>query len=202
MAQITASMVKELRGRTGAGMMECKQALDETGGDAEKAIDLLRKKGLSKAAKKSGRETGEGAIGAYVHAGGRIAVLVELACETDFVAKTDEFQSFVRDLAMHVAGASPVPQFVSRDDVPADLLAREREIFTAQAVDSGKPAQVVEKMVEGRINKFLAEVSLLEQPFIKDPDLTVGDVLTRQIAKMGENMSIRRFVRYQLGETD
>jgi len=202
MAQITASMVKELRGRTGAGMMECKQALDETGGDAEKAIDLLRKKGLSKAAKKSGRETGEGAIGAYVHAGGRIAVLVELACETDFVANTDEFQSFVRDLAMHVAGASPVPQFVSRDDVPADLLAREREIFTAQAVDSGKPAQVVEKMVEGRINKFLAEVSLLEQPFIKDPDLTVGDVLTRQIAKMGENMSIRRFVRYQLGETD
>jgi elongation factor Ts len=202
MAQITAGMVKELRVRTGAGMMECKQALGETGGDAEKAIDLLRKKGLAKAAKKSGRETGEGAIGAYVHAGGRIGVLVELACETDFVAKTDEFQNFVRDLAMHVAGASPSPRYVSRDDVPADVLAKEREIFSAQAVDSGKPANVVEKMVEGRINKFLAEVSLLEQPFIKDPDLTVGEVLTRQIAKLGENMTVRRFVRYQLGEAD
>jgi elongation factor Ts len=202
MAQITAGMVKELRVRTGAGMMECKQALGETGGDAEKAIDLLRKKGLAKAAKKSGRETGEGAVGAYVHAGGRIGVLVELACETDFVAKTDEFQAFVRDLAMHVAGASPSPRYVSREDVPAEVLAKEREIFSAQAVDSGKPAQVAEKMVEGRINKFLAEVSLLEQPFIKDPDLTVGEVLTRQIAKLGENMTVRRFVRYQLGEAD
>jgi len=201
MAQITASMVKELRDRTGAGMMECKQALAESGGDAEKAVDLLRTRGLAKAAKKSGRETGEGAIGAYVHAGGRIGVLVEVACETDFVAKTDEFQAFVRDLAMHVAGASPVPLYVTRDEVPEAVLAKEREIFTAQALESGKPAQVVEKMVEGRVNKFLGEVSLLEQPFIKDPDLTVGEVLTRQIAKLGENMSIRRFVRYQLGET-
>jgi elongation factor Ts len=201
MAQITASMVKELRDRTGAGMMECKQALAESGGDAEKAVDLLRTRGLAKAAKKSGRETGEGAIGAYVHAGGRIGVLVEVACETDFVAKTDEFQNFVRDLAMHVAGASPVPLYVTRDEVPEAVLAKEREIFTAQALESGKPAQVVEKMVEGRVNKFLGEVSLLEQPFIKDPDLTVGEVLTRQIAKLGENMSIRRFVRYQLGET-
>jgi elongation factor Ts len=201
MAQITASMVKELRDRTGAGMMECKQALAESGGDAEKAVDLLRTRGLAKAAKKSGRETGEGAIGAYVHAGGRIGVLVEVACETDFVAKTDEFQAFVRDLAMHVAGSSPVPLYVTRDEVPEAVLAKEREIFTAQALESGKPAQVVEKMVEGRVNKFLGEVSLLEQPFIKDPDLTVGEVLTRQIAKLGENMSIRRFVRYQLGET-
>jgi len=200
MPQISAGMVKELRERTGAGMMECKQALAETGGDPEQAVDLLRKKGLAKAAKKSGRETTEGAIGAYVHAGGKIAVLVEVACETDFVAKTDEFQGFVRDLAMHVAGSSPVPQYVSREEVPAEAIAKEREIFTAQAAESGKPANVIEKIVDGRINKFLAEVSLLEQPFVKDPDLTVGEVLTRQIAKLGENMEVRRFVRYQLGE--
>jgi elongation factor Ts len=200
MAEITAGMVKELRERTGAGMMECKQALGESGGDAEKAIDLLRKRGLAKAAKKSGRETGEGAVGAYVHAGGRIGVLVEVGCETDFVAKTDEFQLFVRDLAMHVAGASPVPRYVSREQVPADVIAREREIYLAQAAESGKPAAVLEKIVEGKVGKFLAEISLLEQPYIKDPDLKVADVLARQIAKLGENMTIRRFVRFQLGE--
>jgi elongation factor Ts len=201
MPQITAGMVKELRERTGAGMMECKQALADTGGDAEQAVDLLRKKGLAKAAKKSGRETTEGAVGAYIHAGGKIGVLVEVACETDFVAKTDEFQDFVRDLAMHVAGSSPVPLYVSRDDVPADAVAKEREIFTAQAAESGKPANVIDKIVDGRVNKYLSEVSLLEQPFVKDPDLTVGEVLTRQIAKLGENMEVRRFVRFQLGET-
>jgi elongation factor Ts len=201
MPQITAGMVKELRERTGAGMMECKQALADTGGDAEQAVDLLRKKGLAKAAKKSGRETAEGAVGAYIHAGGKIGVLVEVACETDFVAKTDEFQDFVRDLAMHVAGSSPVPLYVSRDDVPAEAVAKEREIFSAQAAESGKPANVIDKIVDGRVNKYLAEVSLLEQPFVKDPDLTVGEVLTRQIAKLGENMEVRRFVRFQLGET-
>ena len=201
MAQITADMVKELRERTGVGMMECKQALSETGGDAERAIDLLRTRGLAKAAKKSGRETTEGAIGSYIHAGGKIGVLVEVACETDFVAKTDEFQNLVRDLAMHVAGSSPSPQYVSREDVPEAVIAKEREILTAQAAESGKPANVIEKIVEGRIAKFLAEISLLEQPFIKDPDVTVGEMLTRHVAKLGENMTVRRFVRFQMGES-
>jgi elongation factor Ts len=201
MAEITAGMVKELRERTGAGMMECKAALSESEGDAERAIDLLRTRGLAKAAKKSGRETTEGAIGSYIHAGGKIGVLVEVACETDFVAKTDEFQNLVRDLAMHVAGSSPSPQYVSREDVPAEVVAKEREILTAQAAESGKPANVIEKIVEGRIGKFLGEISLLEQPFIKDPDVTVGEMLTRHVAKLGENMTVRRFVRFQMGES-
>jgi elongation factor Ts len=201
MAEITAGMVKELRERTGAGMMECKAALSESEGDAERAIDLLRTRGLAKAAKKSGRETTEGAIGSYIHAGGKIGVLVEVACETDFVAKTDEFQNLVRDLAMHVAGSSPSPQYVSREDVPEAVIAKEREILTAQAAESGKPANVIEKIVEGRIAKFLAEISLLEQPFIKDPDVTVGEMLTRHVAKLGENMTVRRFVRFQMGES-
>jgi elongation factor Ts len=201
MAQITAGMVKELRERTGAGMMECKQALSESEGDAERAIDLLRTKGLAKAAKKSGRETAEGAIGSYIHAGGKIGVLVEVACETDFVAKTDEFQNLVRDLAMHVAGSSPSPRYVSRDEVPEAEVAKEREILTAQAAESGKPANVIEKIVEGRIAKFLAEISLLEQPFIKDPDLTVEEMITRHVAKLGENITLRRFVRFQMGES-
>jgi elongation factor Ts len=200
MAQITAGMVKDLRDRTGAGMMECKQALAEAGGDPEQAVDLLRKRGQAQAAKKGGRATSEGAIGAYIHAGGKIGVLVEVACETDFVAKTDEFQAFVRDLAMHVAGASPNPRYVSRDDVPEDAIAKEREIFAAQAAESGKPPAVIDKIVAGRVAKYLAEVSLLDQPFVKDPDLTVGEVLARQIAQMGENMTVRRFVRFQMGE--
>ena len=198
---ISAGVVKELRERTGAGMMECKAALSESEGDAERAIDLLRTRGLAKAAKKSGRETTEGAIGSYIHAGGKIGVLVEVACETDFVAKTDEFQNLVRDLAMHVAGSSPSPQYVSREDVPEAVIAKEREILTAQAAESGKPANVIEKIVEGRIAKFLAEISLLEQPFIKDPDVTVGEMLTRHVAKLGENMTVRRFVRFQMGES-
>jgi elongation factor Ts len=201
MAEITAGMVKELRERTGAGMMECKQVLSETEGDAERAIDLLRTRGLAKAAKKSGRETTEGAIGGYIHAGGKIGVLVEVACETDFVAKTDEFQTLVRDLAMHVAGANPSPRYVARTDVPAEEVEKERRILIAQAAESGKPQNVIEKIVEGRVAKFLAEVSLLEQPFIKDPDLTVGEVLARHVAKLGENMTVRRFVRFQMGES-
>ncbi|MBI5137426.1 MAG: translation elongation factor Ts [Nitrospirae bacterium] len=200
MATITAGMVKELRERTGTGMMECKSALAETNGDMEQAIDLLRKKGMAKAAKKAGRETSEGGIGTYVHAGGKIGVMIEVSCETDFVAKTDEFQALLRDIAMHIAGANPVPQVVSRGDLGEDVIAREREVYAVQAAESGKPANIVEKMVEGRINKFVAEVSLLEQPFVKDPEITVGELMTRQVAKLGENMAIRRFVRYQLGE--
>ncbi len=200
MATVSAQMVKELRVRTGAGMMECKQALSETDGDAEKAIDLLRKKGIAKAAKKSGRETAEGGIGTYVHAGGKIGVMVEVNCETDFVANTDEFKSFLRDIAMHIAGASPAPQVVSREELSADILERERAIFMAQAAESGKPENVMEKMVEGRINKFMAEVTLLDQPFVKNPDIKVSELLTQQVTKLGENMTIRRFVRYQLGE--
>jgi elongation factor Ts len=201
MATITASMVKELRERTGTGMMECKGALSETGGDMEKAIDLLRKKGSAKAAKKAGRETTEGGIGTYIHGGGKIGVMVEVACETDFVAKTDEFKALLRDLAMHIAGANPVPQVVSREDLDPQLIAKEREIFAAQAAESGKPENIIEKMVEGRINKFVAEVSLLEQPFVKDPDVTVGEVMINQVHKLGENMTIRRFTRFQLGES-
>ena len=200
MATITASMVKELRERTGTGMMECKKALGETDGDMEKAIDLLRKKGSAKAAKKAGRETSEGGVGTYVHANGKIGVMIEVNCETDFVAKTDEFKALLRDLAMHVAGANPVPQVVSREDLDEAMVAKEREILVAQAAESGKPANIIEKMVEGRINKFVAEVSLLEQPFVKDPDITVGELMTRQVTKLGENLSIHRFVRYQLGE--
>ncbi|MFQ5510050.1 MAG: translation elongation factor Ts [Leptospirillia bacterium] len=200
MAEITAKTVKELRDRTGAGMMECKQALGEADGDMEKAIDILRKKSGAKAAKKSGRETSEGAIGTYVHGGGKIGVLVEVNCETDFVAKTDEFQSFVRDIAMHIAGANPVPQYVNREEVPEALMAKEQAFLSEQAAESGKPAQVIEKMVEGRMNKFLSEISLLEQPYVKDPDITVGEMVQRQVAKLGENLSITRFVRFQLGE--
>jgi len=192
-------MVKELRERTGAGMMECKAALSETGGDLDKAVDELRKKGIAKAAKKSGRETAEGAVGSYVHMGGKIGVLVEVNCETDFVAKTDEFQGFVRDLAMHIAGANPVPQVVSREQVSEALIAKEKEIIAAQPDMAGKPANVIEKILEGRINKFLGEISLMDQPFVKDPEHTVGEVLQRQIAKLGENMTVRRFVRFQLG---
>ncbi len=200
MATITAKTVKDLRDRTGAGMMECKQALSESDGDADKAIDLLRKKGITKAAKKSGRETSEGGIGTYIHAGGKIGVMIEVACETDFVAKTDEFKSFIRDLAMHIAGSHPAPQCVSREDVDPAVVEKERLFFVSQAEESGKPPAVMEKMVEGRVNKFLAEVSLLEQPYVKDPDLTVQEVLTRAITKLGENMTVRRFVRFQLGD--
>ena len=201
MATITAKTVKDLRDRTGAGMMECKQALSESDGDAEKAIDLLRKKGITKAAKKSGRETSEGGIGTYIHAGGKIGVMIEVACETDFVAKTDEFKSFIRDLAMHIAGSNPAPQCVSREDVDPAVVEKERLFFVSQAEESGKPPAVMEKMVEGRVNKFLAEVSLLEQPYVKDPDMTVQEVLTRAITKLGENMTVRRFVRFQLGDS-
>jgi len=194
--------IKALREKTGAGILDCKLALEKTGGDLEEAIDFLRKKGLASAGKKSGRKTQEGSIGSYIHAGGKIGVLIEVNCETDFVARNTEFQSLVRDLAMQVAGASPAPRFVSREDVPKALLDKERAIYEAQARASKKPDSVIARIAEGKLNKFLREVCLLEQAFIKDPDRTIQDFLAEKIAKMGENIQVRRFTRFQLGETE
>jgi len=196
--QITAQMVKELRERTGAGMMDCKWALGEAGGDMEKAIDLLRKKGLAAAAKKAGRVAAEGSVGSYIHAGGKIGVLVEVNCETDFVARTDQFQELVRDIAMHIAAAEP--RFLSREEVTPDDLERERAIFREQALAAGKPAAVVDRIVAGKLEKYYAEHVLLEQPFVKDPDKTVGQLVQERIAKIGENIVVRRFARFRLGE--
>ena len=194
---ITSQMVKDLRDKTGAGMMDCKKALSENDGDMEKAIDFLRQKGLAVAAKRAGRATSEGVIETYIHAGGKLGVMVELNCETDFVAKTDDFREFARDVAMHVAAANPVS--LSREDVPADIVERERQIYVQQALDSGKPANIVEKMVVGKIDRYLSEICLLEQQFVKNPEKSIQDMLTELIGKMGENVSIRRFVRYQVG---
>ncbi|HVS16011.1 MAG TPA: translation elongation factor Ts [Thermoanaerobaculia bacterium] len=195
---VTAQMVKELRERTGAGMMDCKKALTETGGDLEKAIETLRKKGLAAAAKKAGRSTSEGTIASYIHAGGKIGVLVEVNCETDFVARTDEFQELVRDVAMHIAAAEP--RFVRREEVTDEVLASERRLFREQALEQGKPEAVVDRIVDGKINKFFAETVLLEQPFVKDSDKTVGDLIREKVATIGENIQVSRFVRYRLGE--
>lgn len=195
---ISASMVKDLRERTGAGMMDCKKALIETNGDMEKAIEYLREKGIAKAAKKAGRLASEGIVDAYIHGGGRIGVLVEVNIETDFAAKNEEFRAFVKDVAMQIAAMSP--QYVKREDVPADVIEKEKEILKAQAINEGKPAHIAEKMVAGRIEKFFNEVCLLEQPFIKDNDKTVEQVLKEKIAVIGENITIRRFVRYEMGE--
>ncbi|RJE86783.1 translation elongation factor Ts [Paenibacillus sp. 1011MAR3C5] len=195
---VSASAVKELRERTGAGMLDCKKALDETGGDVEKAIALLREKGLAAAANKAGRVATEGVVESYIHAGGRIGVLVEINCETDFVAKTDQFREFARDIAMQIAAANP--KFVRREEVPAEELEKEKEILKNQALNEGKPEKIVEKMVEGRISKYYEEYCLLEQSFIKDPDKTISNLLNEKISKIGENISIRRFVRYELGE--
>ncbi|MFL6202693.1 MAG: translation elongation factor Ts [Thermoanaerobaculia bacterium] len=196
--EITAQMVKQLRERTGAGMMDCKSALNETKGDMESAVDYLRKKGLAAAAKKAGRIAAEGAVGSYIHGGGKIGVLVEVNCETDFVARTEDFQELVRDIAMHIAAAEP--RAVRREEVtPADL-ERERAIFRDQALASGKPANIVDRIVDGKIEKYFSEFVLLEQPFVKDPDKTVGQLVTEKIAKIGENIQVRRFVRFKLGE--
>jgi len=194
---ISASLVKELRERTGAGMMDCKAALAETGGDLEKAADELRKRGITKAANKAGRETREGRIGTYVHPGDKIAVMVEINCETDFVARNEEFGALVKDICMHIAAASP--EVVDRADLPPERVAKEHELFTAQVREMGKPEAVVPKIVEGMIEKFYGEVCLLEQPFVKDPKSTIRDHLTAAVAKIGENIQIRRFVRYELG---
>ncbi|MFZ5634811.1 MAG: translation elongation factor Ts [Bacillota bacterium] len=198
MAEISAAMVKELRERTGAGMMDCKKALAETNGDMEKAVDYLREKGLAAAAKKAGRVTAEGLVESYIHGGGRIGVLVEVNCETDFVAKTDQFRALVKDIAMQVAASRP--EYVRREDVPAEVIAKEKEILAAQAANEGKPEKIIQRMVEGRIEKYYKEICLLEQPFIKDPDITVNRYITESIAKIGENILVRRFVRYELGE--
>jgi len=197
---ITTQMIKELRDKTNAGMMDCKKALTETGGDMEKAIDLLRQKGLAVAQKRAGRATSEGVVHAYIHAGGKIGVMVEVNCETDFVAKTDAFQEFAKDIAMHIAATNPVA--IRREDVPAELVEREKAIYTQQAIDSGKPEHIAEKIVSGRMEKFFGETCLLEQKFVKNPDLTIQDLLNDLIAKMGENISIRRFARFQVGEED
>lgn len=194
---ISAAQVKELRERTGAGMLDCKKALVETNGDIEKAIDLLREKGLSQAAKKSSRIAAEGLIDAYIH-GGRIGVLIEVNSETDFVAKTDEFKQFVRDMAMQVAAANP--KYIKKEDVPEEEVNKEKEILMQQAVNEGKPEHIAEKIVEGRLEKFFEQICLLEQPFIKEPSVKVKDLLNEKIAKIGENLVIRRFVRYEVGE--
>jgi elongation factor Ts len=195
---ITAAQVNELRKNTGAGLMDCKKALMETGGDQEKAVDYLRKKGLAAASKKAGRAATEGLVGSYIHAGGKIGVLVEVNCETDFVAKNENFQAFVKDVAMHIAAAAP--QYVRREEVPADALEREKEIYRAKARETGKPENIIEKIIEGQINKFYADICLLEQAYVKDPDKTVQTYLNETIAAIGENISIRRFSRFTLGE--
>ncbi|HEY7213013.1 MAG TPA: translation elongation factor Ts [Thermoanaerobaculia bacterium] len=198
MAEITAQMVKELRERTGAGMMDCKNALTETGGDLDAAVDALRKKGLAAAAKKAGRVTAEGAVGSYIHAGGKIGVLVEVNCETDFVARTDQFQELVRDIAMHIAAADP--RFVRREEVTPEVLEYERAIFREQALASGKPEKILDRIVEGKMEKYYSEFVLLEQPFVKDEDKTVGQLIAEKVGKIGENIQVRRFSRFKLGE--
>ncbi len=198
MAEISAQTVKTLRDKTGAGMMDCKKALQECGGDEEKAISWLREKGLSKAQKRAGRATSEGVVGSYIHSTGKIGVLVEVKCETDFVARSDRFLEFAKNVAMQIAAANPV--CLAPADVPADLLAKEREIYKHQAMAEGKPEQIAEKIVEGRIKKFHKEVCLLEQPFIKDDKVSIQDLMNELVGVIGENIQIGRFVRFALGE--
>lgn len=195
---ISAEMVRDLREKTGAGMMDCKKALQESQGDFDKAVEFLRKQGLATAAKKAGRTAAEGLVEAYIHLGGKIGVLIEVNCETDFVAKNIEFHSLVRDLAMQVAATNP--QFVTIEDVPESVANHEKEILKSQALVEGKPAHVVEKMIEGRIQKFFSEVCLIEQPFIKDMDKTIKTLISEHVAKFGENIVVRRFSRFQVGE--
>lgn len=195
---VDAKSVKELREKTGAGMLDCKKALEEANGDMTKAIEFLREKGLAAAANKAGRIATEGVVESYIHAGGRIGVLVEINSETDFVAKNEQFKEFARDVAMHIAAMSP--RYVRREEVPQEELEKEKEILKAQALNEGKPEKIVEKMVEGRIGKYYEEFCLLEQPFVKDPDKTIAQLLNEKISTIGENITIRRFVRYELGE--
>ena len=195
---ISAGQVKELREMTGAGMMECKKVLEETDGNMEKATELLRERGVVKAAKKAGRIAAEGLVDSYIHGDGRIGVLVEVNIETDFAAKNAEFREFVKDVAMQIAAAKP--EYVKKEDVPEDVLEKEKEVIKAQAMNEGKPAEIAEKMVAGRIEKYYKEVCLLEQEFVKNPDITIGQLLTEKIANIGENITIRRFVRFERGE--
>ena len=196
---ITAALVKELRDSTGAGMMGAKKALAENSGDMEKAIDFLRKKGLATAAKRAGRATMEGVVQPYVHTGGKLGVMVEVNCETDFVAKSEDFQEFAKNVAMHIAATSPIG--ISPEDVPAETLAREKDIYMDQARQTGKPENVIEKIVEGKMSKFLKENCLMNQAYVRNPDITIADLLNELIAKIGENISIKRFVRFQIGES-
>ncbi|HRW07694.1 MAG TPA: translation elongation factor Ts [Caldilineaceae bacterium] len=198
MAEISAQLVKELREATNAGILDCKKALTEANGDFDAAVEVLRKKGLSSAAKKASRETHEGIIGSYIHPGSKMAGLVEVNCETDFVARTDQFQELARDLAMHVVAAGPL--YVSREEVPAEVVEREKEIYSEQMANSGKPAQVLEKIVEGKLDKWYTEVCLLEQGFVKDPDTKIKDLLTNAIAALGENIKVNKFSRMAIGE--
>ena len=195
---ITADQVKQLRDKTGAGMMDCKQALTESGGDMEKAVEFLRKKGLASAAKRAGRAAKDGIIGHYIHMGGKVGVLVEVNCETDFVARTEDFQTLAKELAMHIAAASP--QYVKREDVPADVLDKEKEIYRAQIADQKKPAHVVDKIIEGKLESYYAQVCLMDQPSVRDPNVTIKQMVTNAAAKTGENVTISRFVRFKLGE--
>ena len=196
---ITAEQVKALRDKTGAGMMDCKKALSEAAGDLEKATDLLRKRGVVQAAKRAGRATSEGLVGHYIHMGGKIGVLVEVNCESDFVARTDDFQSLVREIAMHIAAANPL--YVRRDDVPPALVEKEREIYRDQLKDAGKPESVLEKIIDGKLGSYYQQVVLLEQPSIRDPKTTIEQLVTMAIAKLGENITIARFTRYKVGES-
>lgn len=197
---IDITLVRELREKTGVGIMDCKKALAESEGDMQQAIDYLRKKGIATAKKRGGRATSEGQIASYVHGGGKIGVLVEVNSETDFAAKTEDFSQFVKNLAMHIAASSPLA--VDREGLPPDVVEKEKEIYATQAKESGKPEKVVDKMVEGKMKRFYSEACLLEQPYVRNPDITVQDLLNELIAKTGENIVIRRFTRYQLGESD
>jgi len=198
MSEISATAVRDLREKTNAGIMDCKRALQETGGDLDKAVVFLREKGLAAAAKKASRGASEGVVSSYIHAGGKIGVLIEVNCETDFVARTEEFQGLVRDLAMQVAASNPT--YVSKDEVSAAALEEERKIYRAQAAESGKPDNVIERMVDGKVAKYYTDVCLLEQPYVKDPQRTIGQLVTDAIAKIGENIVVRRFARFQLGD--
>ncbi len=198
MAEISAKLVKELREKTGTGMMDCKEALAASGGDMTKALEFLRKKGLATAQKRAGRATSEGAIAAYIHLGAKLGVMVEINSETDFVAKNEQFQEFAKNIAMHIAASNPLA--IRPEDVAAEIVAKEREIYAAQAKETGKPEKVIEKIVEGKLKKFFEDNCLLQQPYVRNPDITVGDLLNDLIAKIGENISIRRFVRFQVGD--
>lgn len=199
MAGISATMVKQLREKTGAGMMDCKNALSECDGDMEQAIDFLRKKGLATAQKRAGRAMTEGIIHSYIHLGGKLGVLVEVNCETDFVARNEDFKEFAKNISMHIAASNPLG--IQAEDVPEDIINKEKEIYRAQALEMGKPENVIDKIVEGKLKKFYTDNCLLNQPYVKDPDITISDLLTELIGKIGENLTIKRFVRYQIGES-
>jgi elongation factor Ts len=198
MADIKAAMVKQLREKTGAGMMDCKSALTEVGGDMEKAVEFLRKKGLATAQKRAGRVMTEGMIQSYIHMNAKLGVLVEVNCETDFVAKNDDFQGFAKNIAMHIAASNPLG--ITPEDVPQEVIEKEKEIYRAQALDMGKPENVIDKIVEGKLKKFYQDSCLMNQPYVRNPEITIADLLNELIAKIGENISIKRFVRYQIGE--